>query len=122
MDNYFLFPGTWNYAWAISAFNGNEESELSPLVVAPSPASGVTEGSPGPTCPPPVQWCPFAFSLPPGVSSVPNPTSTTTDGGTIPTSFPVVTVGNCAGDDCINGRCVGELPSLEYDLPSQVQI
>ncbi|PTB46522.1 hypothetical protein M441DRAFT_126012 [Trichoderma asperellum CBS 433.97] len=50
-DEYFLFPGVWNFAFALSAFNGNEESAMGPSKVAPSPASGVTEGSPGPTCP-----------------------------------------------------------------------
>ncbi|KFZ11648.1 hypothetical protein V501_04652 [Pseudogymnoascus sp. VKM F-4519 (FW-2642)] len=115
MDDYYLFPGTWNYAWAVSAFNGNEESEMSPAVVAPSPASGVTQGSPGPTCAPAAPWCPSYYSPPPVFSSVPSPStgtpgatasSTTTGGGAIPTSFPVTTNGNCAGGDCVGGQCV----------------
>ncbi|KAK1250099.1 hypothetical protein MKX08_010102 [Trichoderma sp. CBMAI-0020] len=65
-DEYFLFPGVWNYAFALSAFNGNEESEMGPSSVAPSPASSVTEGSPGPTCPPAAAWCPGGASVPGG--------------------------------------------------------
>ena len=50
-DEYFLFPGTWTYEFAVAAYNGNDESSPGPGVIAPSPASTVTEGSPGPTCP-----------------------------------------------------------------------
>ncbi|KAF1959976.1 hypothetical protein CC80DRAFT_584790 [Byssothecium circinans] len=43
---------------SISSFNGNENSDKGPEVIAPSPASTVTIGSPGPTCPPEPSWCP----------------------------------------------------------------
>lgn len=33
----FLFPGTWNYEFCVSAFNGNDESRRSHCVVAPRP-------------------------------------------------------------------------------------
>ena len=72
-DDTYLFPGVWNYEWSVSAFNGNEESEQGPAVLAPSPASTVTIGSPGPTCPPAPAWCPD------GGSEVPFST-----GGTLP--------------------------------------
>src|SRR6187402_2531804 len=55
-DVNWLFPGVWNYEWCLSAFNGNEESVKGPAVLAPSPAKGVTQGSPGPTCAPAPAW------------------------------------------------------------------
>ena len=82
MDDYFLFPGTWNYEWCVSAFNGNEESEKGPAQLAPSPASTVTEGSPGPTCPPAPSWCPAGASV-----SVPSG-----GGGTLPATTGVRTI------------------------------
>ncbi|KAK5242537.1 hypothetical protein LTR20_009968 [Exophiala xenobiotica] len=115
---YWLWPGTWNYAFAISAFNGNEESPKGAAVAAPSPASTVTEGSVGPTCAPAQPWCPNGAAV-----SVPyvNPGSTPTTGaggsGTssttvaaVPTNtnYPIVTNGQCTGPDCINSQCSGE--------------
>ncbi|KAJ9502889.1 hypothetical protein H2202_002011 [Exophiala xenobiotica] len=115
---YWLWPGTWNYAFAISAFNGNEESPKGAAVAAPSPASTVTEGSVGLTCAPAQPWCPNGAAV-----SVPyvNPGSTPTTGaggsGTssttvaaVPTNtnYPIVTNGQCTGPDCINSQCSGE--------------
>ncbi|GAB1207477.1 hypothetical protein APSETT445_006197 [Aspergillus pseudonomiae] len=54
-DQYFLFPGTWNYEWCVSAFNGDLESERGACVLAPSPTAG---GNAAQTCPPPPAWCP----------------------------------------------------------------
>lgn len=95
-DDYYLFPGVWNYEWCVSAFNGNEESAKGPAVLAPSPAQTVTEGSPGPTCPPAPSWCPagVVFSVPPGNdSTIPRTVvqTITTDGVTI-TLTPIQTV------------------------------
>ncbi|KAH7409724.1 carbohydrate esterase family 3 protein [Cadophora sp. MPI-SDFR-AT-0126] len=78
-DIYFLFPGIWNFEFAASAFNGNEESPQGPAVLAPSPASGVTFGSPGPTCVPEPAWCP-------GFGQPGSPTGG--DGGSPPVTFP----------------------------------
>jgi len=58
-DDFFLFPGTWNYEFCISAFNGNAESPKGSCVLAPSPVSGA---GPGPTCPPPPPSCPSGAS------------------------------------------------------------
>ncbi|RAL11188.1 uncharacterized protein BO97DRAFT_347859, partial [Aspergillus homomorphus CBS 101889] len=54
-DQYYLFPGTWNYEWCVSAFNGDLESPKGSCVVAPSPAAG---GGAIQTCPAPAPWCP----------------------------------------------------------------
>ncbi|PYH32825.1 uncharacterized protein BO87DRAFT_311650 [Aspergillus neoniger CBS 115656] len=54
-DQYFLFPGTWNYEWCVSAFNGDLESPTGTCVVAPSPTAG---GGAGQYCPSPPAWCP----------------------------------------------------------------
>lgn len=116
-DQYFLFPGVWNYAFTVSSFNGNEESDKGEAVVAPSPASTVTEGNPGPTCPPSPSWCPGGgqVSVPPGFSNPTTPiitaTSSSTTGAVVPTStvYPVVTNGQCTGPDCVNGQCTGLL-------------
>ncbi|KAK0112622.1 hypothetical protein ONS95_014364 [Cadophora gregata] len=78
-DVYFLFPGIWNFEFAATSFNGNQESPQGPAVLAPSPASGVTQGSTGPTCAPEPQWCP-------GFNDPGNPTGG--DGGSPPVTFP----------------------------------
>ncbi|RAK93408.1 hypothetical protein BO79DRAFT_107101, partial [Aspergillus costaricaensis CBS 115574] len=54
-DQYFLFPGTWNYEWCVSAFNGYLESPTGSCVVAPSPTAS---GGAGQYCPSPPAWCP----------------------------------------------------------------
>lgn len=41
----FLFPGTWNYEFCVTAFNGSAESSRSECVVAPRPED--TAGDPG---------------------------------------------------------------------------
>ena len=53
---YFLFPGTWNYQFCVSAYNGNLESHnaSTPCPYAPSPVSSM---NPAPTCPGPKPWC-----------------------------------------------------------------
>ncbi|KAJ4347168.1 uncharacterized protein N0V89_011106 [Didymosphaeria variabile] len=88
-DEYFLFPGVWNYAFAISAFNGDLESDKGAEVVAPSPASTVTVGSPGPTCAPEPAWCPGggSVSVPPVGGG-----STTVIGGTTTVAGGITTV------------------------------
>lgn len=107
-DQYFLFPGTWNYAFALSAFNGNLESDKGPEVAAPSPPSSVTIGTPGPTCAPEPAWCSDGGSV--SVPPVGGGSPTTTAGGTAPTvtGYPVVTNGRCTGRDCVGGKCVGK--------------
>ncbi|GFG10280.1 contactin [Aspergillus udagawae] len=54
-DQFYLFPGTWNYEWCVSAFNGNAESAKGKCVLAPSPDK---DGGTAPTCPLAPQWCP----------------------------------------------------------------
>ncbi|KAL6887012.1 carbohydrate esterase family 3 protein [Trichoderma evansii] len=46
-----------------STCNDELKSEMGPSSVAPSPASSVTEGSPGPTCPAAASWCPGGASV-----------------------------------------------------------
>lgn len=36
-EQYFLYPGVWNYAFSVSSFNGDEQSRTVPEVVAASP-------------------------------------------------------------------------------------
>ncbi|WP_328362806.1 hypothetical protein OG800_29215 [Streptomyces sp. NBC_00445] len=47
----FLFPGTWNYEFCVTAFNGSAESSRSECVVAPRPedTAGDPGGNPGST-------------------------------------------------------------------------
>lgn len=51
----YLFPGSWNYEYCISAYNGNDESAQGPWIAAPHPTVTI---SPKPTCPGPAPWCP----------------------------------------------------------------
>ncbi|KAF5254019.1 hypothetical protein FANTH_1201 [Fusarium anthophilum] len=97
LDDFLLFPGTWNYEWCVSAYNGNEESQQGPAKLAPSVASG-NKDSPGPTCPAAVAWCPGGggVSVPPGQSGTLPPTTViqtvTTNGTTLTiTSLPTST-------------------------------
>ncbi|EFE38232.1 hypothetical protein TRV_07103 [Trichophyton verrucosum HKI 0517] len=53
-DQYLLFPGTWNYEWCVSAYNGNAESAKGKCVLAPSPGPSPAQKR----CPPPPEWCP----------------------------------------------------------------
>ncbi|KAF1971713.1 carbohydrate esterase family 3 protein [Bimuria novae-zelandiae CBS 107.79] len=115
-DQYFLFPGVWNYAFAVSSFNGHLDSGRSPEVVAPSAAKG---DNIEPTCGPEPAWCPGggSVSVPPVGGGTPtggNPTTTSigvtlTTTGSQPsvTGYPIVTNGHCAGRDCVGGKCVG---------------
>ncbi|SCN74636.1 uncharacterized protein FFNC_11530 [Fusarium fujikuroi] len=82
LDDFLLFPGTWNYEWCISAYNGNEESPQGPAKLAPSPASGVDKDASAPTCPTAAPWCPAgaSVSVPPG------------QGGTLPPTTGVETI------------------------------
>ncbi|KFY31523.1 hypothetical protein V493_01031 [Pseudogymnoascus sp. VKM F-4281 (FW-2241)] len=65
-EQYVLFPGVWNYAFAVSAFNGNDETVTGPEMVAPSTDVQAGKGT-GPKCPAKEPWCPSgAFSIPPG--------------------------------------------------------
>ena len=106
-EQYFLFPGVWNYAFAVSAFNGEDESDQGAEVAAPSPSS--TEPNDF-KCPPKESWCPrgVSVSVPPGGTGAPGPT-TTSGGGPFPTDTtrPIVTNGNCSGPDCKKGQCSG---------------
>ncbi len=88
----YLYPGVWNYAFAIGAFNGNRNSSIGSEVLAPSPPSGVTVGSPGPTCPPDPKWCPNGG----GISIPPVGGTTTVIGGT--TSTLATTLTTVVGD------------------------
>ncbi|EFQ98504.1 hypothetical protein MGYG_01531 [Nannizzia gypsea CBS 118893] len=103
-EEYFLFPGVWNYAFALSAFNGNDESEVGPEKVAPSATIAPGEGM-GPKCPAKEPWCPAGggVSVP---SGSPTPTKTLPGGG-LPTNtnVPIVVDGHCTGLDCKNGQC-----------------
>ncbi|KAM5479137.1 hypothetical protein McanCB56680_005851 [Microsporum canis] len=103
-EEYFLFPGVWNYAFALSAFNGNDESEVGPEKVAPSATIAPGKGT-GPKCPAKEPWCPEggSVSVPPGS---PTPTKTFPGGG-LPTNtnVPIVTGGHCAGPDCKSSQC-----------------
>lgn len=112
-DVNWLFPGTWNYEWCISAYNGNAESEKGPCVIPPSPSASAAAV----TCPPGPVWCPngdggasgpTSTTLPPGSG----PTSTST-GTNLPTgsNMPgaVVTNGQCKGPDCDSDHCTGIL-------------
>ena len=112
-DEFFLFPGVWNYEFALSAFNGDTESPRGPAIVAPSPVAAA--GSVGPTCAPPPPWCPAggSVSVPPVGSSPTTPAagqSTSTGAGAVGTGFPVVTNGQCTGPDCVDGECTGRRP------------
>jgi hypothetical protein len=110
----FLFPGVWNFAFAISAYNGNLESDHGAEVVAPSPTPGGSDLKCAPTQP----WCPGggSISIPPG-----SPTPTKTRGPTVTTSvptdtsIPIVINGRCTGPDCENGRCSGENSLFQQD-------
>ncbi|KAF4943413.1 hypothetical protein FGADI_13440, partial [Fusarium gaditjirri] len=76
LDDFLLFPGTWNYEWCISAYNGNDESPQGPAKLAPSPVSGVDKDASAPTCPTAAAWCPAgaSVSVPPGESGTLPPT------------------------------------------------
>lgn len=54
--DFLLFPGTWNYEYCVSAFNGNDESAYGSCQVAPHPPP--EPYLPAPTCPGPREWCP----------------------------------------------------------------
>lgn len=101
----YLFPGVWNYAFALSSFNGNDESVTGPEVVAPSSTVEGGTGT-GPKCPAKEPWCPQGASI-----SVPagSPTPTSPGGGAPPDSkFPTVPAGFCIGPDCHDGQCTGK--------------
>ncbi|KAF4943841.1 hypothetical protein FGADI_13121 [Fusarium gaditjirri] len=94
LDDFLLFPGTWNYEWCVSAYNGNEESPQGPAKLAPTVASG-NKDTPGPTCPAAAAWCSGGggVSVPPGHSGTLPPTTVvqtvTTNGMTLTiTSLP----------------------------------
>lgn len=110
-EQYLLFPGVWNYSFAVSAFNGDDESEIGPEMAAPSATVDAGQGT-GPKCPVKEPWCPggASVSVPPGQ---PSPTKTN-PGGTQPanTNFPIVTDGHCSGPDCRSGQCTGKLPQI----------
>ncbi|EGD84871.2 hypothetical protein H112_08588 [Trichophyton rubrum D6] len=53
-DQYPLFPGTWNYDWCVSAYNGNAEFAKGKCVLDPSPRPSPAQKR----CPPPPEWCP----------------------------------------------------------------
>ncbi|KAE8167238.1 hypothetical protein BDV40DRAFT_284981 [Aspergillus tamarii] len=113
-DQYYLFPGTWNYEWCVSAFNGNAESAKGKCVLAPSPGE---DGGAAPTCPPAPQWCPNGGGV--GGGSGGGGSGGGGDnsggggggssGGTTEEPWPVVTNGQCKGPDCKNGQCMGLL-------------
>lgn len=114
-DQYYLFPGTWNYEWCVSAFNGNAESAKGKCVLAPSPDE---DGGAAPTCPPAPQWCPNGGSVGGGSGgggsggggdSGGGSSSSSSSGGTTEEPWPVVTNGQCKGPDCKNGQCTGLL-------------
>lgn len=87
-EQYVLFPGVWNFAFAISAFNGNDETVTGPEMVAPSTDVQAGTGT-GPKCPAKEPWCPGgAPSIPPG-------------------DWPQVTNGQCKGINCVDNQCVG---------------
>lgn len=114
-EQYLLFPGVWNYAFAVSAFNGNDETVTGPEVVAPSTDVQAGKGT-GPKCPVKGPWCPggASFSIPPG-----SPTPTVTvPGGSQPTStdIPFVGDGYCSGPDCEDGKCTGKVLSSAVAL------
>lgn len=126
-DEYFLFPGVWNYAFALSAFNGNKDSARGPSAVAPSPAASATAGNEGPKCPGPQIWCPNGapVDVPPGSSDLTTSnTATPTSGGGAPTSLttgiPVTGYGSCLGPDCEDGRCTGKHSSSATDIRSKL--
>lgn len=69
-EDYFLYPGVWNFAFALSAlsaFNGDDESGIGPEVVAPFSKVLGGQGT-GPKCLAPEPWCPGGgdVSVPPG--------------------------------------------------------
>jgi len=96
-DDYFLFPGTWNYEFAISAFNGNAQSAMSGWVPAPYPVDGATAV----TCPPPPPYCPQAGAASTGVnggSSSEGPATSSALGGSV-SSNPNVFTETITGSD-----------------------
>ncbi|GMG05367.1 unnamed protein product [Aspergillus oryzae] len=113
-DQYYLFPGTWNYEWCVSAFNGNAESAKGKCVLAPSPDE---DGGAAPTYPPAPQWCPNGGSVGGGSGGGGSGgggdsgggSSSSSSGGTTEEPWPVVTNGQCKGPDCKNGQCTGLL-------------
>ncbi|KAB8217239.1 hypothetical protein BDV33DRAFT_232960 [Aspergillus novoparasiticus] len=109
-DQYYLFPGTWNYEWCVSAFNGNAESAKGKCVLAPSPDE---DGEAAPTCPPAPQWCPNGGGVGGGSggggSGGGGDSGGSSSGGTTEEPWPVVTNGQCKGPDCKNGQCTGLL-------------
>ncbi|KAE8402489.1 hypothetical protein BDV37DRAFT_295350 [Aspergillus pseudonomiae] len=108
-DQYFLFPGTWNYEWCVSAFNGGLESERGACVLAPSPTAG---GNAAQTCPPPPAWCPNGGGAGDGGSGGGGGGGSTSPPTPVPTGdqpWPVVTNGHCKGPDCKGGQCTGLL-------------
>ncbi|KAF5126392.1 Protein sidekick-1 [Metarhizium anisopliae] len=103
----FLFPGVWNFAFAISAYNGNLESDHGTEVIAPSPVPGGSDL----TCAPKQPWCPSggSVSIPSGFATpakTRGPTVTTSV--PIDTAMPIVINGHCTGPDCHNGQCSGK--------------
>ncbi|KAB8236592.1 uncharacterized protein BDW43DRAFT_323679 [Aspergillus alliaceus] len=108
-DQYFLFPGTWNYQWCVSAFNGDLESERGACVLAPSPTTGESAAQ---TCPPPPAWCPNGGGAGDGGSGGNTGGGSTSLPTPVPTgdqSWPVVTNGHCKGPDCRDRQCTGLL-------------
>lgn len=100
-EEYLLFPGVWNFAFAVSAFNGDgDESDPGPESIAPSPSGAVASDF---KCPPKESWCPQGahVSVPPG------PTTTASGPAPTDTTIPIVTNGYCGGPDCKDGQCSG---------------
>lgn len=76
-DVAFLFPGTWNYEWAVTAFNGDQDSPRSAVTAPPAQGSGG-----GGTCPAPPAWCPpGAYPGPPPTDPVDNDNPPPAGGG-----------------------------------------
>ncbi|CZT11345.1 uncharacterized protein RCO7_11539 [Rhynchosporium graminicola] len=65
IDVHLELPGTWNYEWAISAYNGEIEGPLSPAVKAPPQNSTNVAG----TCPAPPALCPAGTTATGGAPS-----------------------------------------------------
>ncbi|KAF5688010.1 carbohydrate esterase family 3 [Fusarium globosum] len=126
-EEYFIFPGVWNYAFAVSAFNGDNESGRSSGIIASKPTSDTPQDF---KCPAQPVWCPGGGEV--DVPGNPGDPGTPTDPDDPDETQPPTSTGipnvacfanlilsspltdelcasyGCIGDDCFDGRCLGD--------------
>lgn len=102
VDVSFLFPGTWNFEWAISAYNGGDEGTRGPPKAAPHPQEGAT----APFCPVIVAPGCSGGGSPPATDPI-DPTDPVPGNGTTPVPLPDPTCTSSPCQQCSGSSCEG---------------